>query len=611
MLHTVVSSPLPALFCDPPPPILTLSLSRPSYNRRPPLLTHQKKGFATAPLYTIALTFIDDNAKPEKVSVYMGSFFSSNALGPATGYLLGGYFLTLFVDRSVTPRIDQKSPAWVGAWWMGYLLSGCLAIVAGCHFLLIPRQLPGMSWVRKLRRTDPLHLHDTGDLQAPLAGDAVDSHSKQRTTASDAANSSGPASPSASASAGQQPRRSPSASSLQPEAPLLSPRQKRTQWLRNLWQDLWALMCNPAFMGVSLGNYSDAFMISGVGNFLPAFVQTQFHLTSADASFLCGVSIILGVGLGMFGGGIIPRCMKWRPRQLAVFMVICSFLSVCFFAAFFVQCQSLRLAGINVGYPASVPQPPQNASAWTGCSASCGCVSKAYTPVCDTSSGVTYYSPCAAGCLADLPGSIHHYANCTCAGAAPGPTLEDGKCRAGCNSLGLFLFLVFVALLCMFLNGVPITMVHLRCVEDRLRSLALAFAAFQSRLLGATIAPVITGAILDNACVLWETTCNGSRGACLEYNNHTMAVGLFISSLVVKMAGTIGYGIAAWKFPKHRDLPFELSKKYEVRPDGSTEALEGHDGADQDDDHVPLYAFEGGAAAGYDDFDDNTSSSFA
>ncbi len=49
--------------------------------------------------------------------------YSMGALGPAVGFLLGGTFLTLWVDPGSTPEgLTDSDQNWVGAWWIGFLL---------------------------------------------------------------------------------------------------------------------------------------------------------------------------------------------------------------------------------------------------------------------------------------------------------------------------------------------------------------------------------------------------------------------------------------------------------------------------------------------------------
>ena len=42
----------------------------------------------------------------------------------------------------------------------------------------------------------------------------------------------------------------------------------------------------------------------------------------------------------------------------------------------------------------------RNATTPALCNAHCGCAAEVYHPVCDRSSGLTYMSPCHAGCVA-------------------------------------------------------------------------------------------------------------------------------------------------------------------------------------------------------------------
>jgi len=40
-----------------------------------------------------------------------------------------------------------------------------------------------------------------------------------------------------------------------------------------------------------------------------------------------------------------------------------------------------------------------------------------------------------------------------------------------------------------------------------------------NRLLGAIPAPIVVGAIIDDACVVWGENEDGSQGSCLIYDN--------------------------------------------------------------------------------------------
>ncbi|KAM3866235.1 solute carrier organic anion transporter family member 2A1-like [Diretmus argenteus] len=79
-------------------------------------------GIDATPVTPFGISYIDDYAEPENAALYIGNF----------GYILGSLMFRFFVD---VDRIDNPKdlmppdPRWVGAWWMGMLVSsGCLAL---------------------------------------------------------------------------------------------------------------------------------------------------------------------------------------------------------------------------------------------------------------------------------------------------------------------------------------------------------------------------------------------------------------------------------------------------------------------------------------------------
>ncbi|XP_060069119.1 solute carrier organic anion transporter family member 2A1-like [Ylistrum balloti] len=68
-------------------------------------------------------------------SVIMGL----SIFGPAIAFGLGGFFTKIYItleDVNISPR----DPRWVGAWWLGFLLFGFLAILAGIPVFCFPRR---------------------------------------------------------------------------------------------------------------------------------------------------------------------------------------------------------------------------------------------------------------------------------------------------------------------------------------------------------------------------------------------------------------------------------------------------------------------------------------
>ena len=69
---------------------------------------------------------------------------------------------------------------------------------------------------------------------------------------------------------------------------------------------------------------------------------------------------------------------------------------------------------------------------------------------------------------------------------------------------------------------------------------------------GATPWPLLFGAVLDNACLVWQENC-GEKGSCWIYDNVKMGQGIFIIVLVCKFIAFVALAIATrlYKPPKH------------------------------------------------------------
>merc|ERR1719305_1777636 len=85
-------------------------------------------GAGAAPLYTLGVTYIDENVGPASSAFYLGIFYTMAIVGPAIGYSVGGHFLTFHTDFLEEASSDSSS--WVGAWWLPF-------VICGAAFLLV------------------------------------------------------------------------------------------------------------------------------------------------------------------------------------------------------------------------------------------------------------------------------------------------------------------------------------------------------------------------------------------------------------------------------------------------------------------------------------------
>ena len=102
-------------------------------------------GAGGSPLLTLGTTYIDDHVAKKNSSLYIGIIYTMSAFGPVLGFLLGGYLLSYYVDTYFVPdeliHIDRTHPRWIGMWWAGFLYCSIALIVLSVPFLMFPKRL--------------------------------------------------------------------------------------------------------------------------------------------------------------------------------------------------------------------------------------------------------------------------------------------------------------------------------------------------------------------------------------------------------------------------------------------------------------------------------------
>lgn len=102
-------------------------------------------GIGSAPLYTLGIAYLDENVGVHRSSLYLGIFYAVATLGPAVGYIAGGFLLNVYTDVRVASEvtITPEDPAWVGAWWIGMVIASPLALLTAAFLSIFPKELPG------------------------------------------------------------------------------------------------------------------------------------------------------------------------------------------------------------------------------------------------------------------------------------------------------------------------------------------------------------------------------------------------------------------------------------------------------------------------------------
>ncbi|XP_004716133.1 solute carrier organic anion transporter family member 4A1 [Echinops telfairi] len=441
-------------------------------------------GAGATPLYTLGVTYLDENVQSSHSPVYIAIFYTAAILGPAAGYLVGGALLNIYTELGQRTELTTESPRWVGAWWIGFLGAGAAALLIAIPVLGFPRQLPGTQRYVVVRTSDTHQLKDS--------------------------------------------------------SPTTEASSKFGKAIRDLPLSVWQLLRNPTFTLLCLAGAMEATLIAGMSTFGPKFLESQFSLSASEAATLFGYLVVPAGGGGTFLGGFLVNKLKLQGSGVVRFCLFCSLTSLLAVFVFVLHCPNVPVAGVTTSYHGH-PLAEGVLQLTAPCNAACACHPEHYNPVCG-SDGVLYYSPCYAGCLVEAaadPGSPKVYRNCSCVPprlfSGPGHATA-GKCSSACPRRPLLLAFMFVVIIFTFLSSVPALTATLRCVSEQQRSFALGIQWVVVRTLGSIPGPIAFGWVIDKACLLWQKQC-GTQGACFLYQNAAMSRYLLATGLLYKVLG--------------------------------------------------------------------------
>lgn len=468
-------------------------------------------GVGATPLYTLGVTYLDENVKSSYAPVYIGIFYTAAIVGPAAGYLLGGFFLNMYTEIGQTTELTPENPLWVGAWWVGFLAGGAAAFVIALPILGYPRQLPGSQRYVAMRVSEAHQLKDGSQVTAadPQFGKTV----------------------------------------------------------KDMPRSVLLLLKNPTFIFLCLAGATEATLIAGMSTFGPKFLESQFSLSASEAATWFGYMVVPAGGGGTFLGGYIVKKLNLRCRGIIRFCMLCAMVSLLAIFIFLLNCPNVPMAGVTAPYHYnsslrshySSPfymQTDRNSSfaggnLTVGCNANCQCVKEQYNPVCGAD-GLMYYSPCHAGC-STINHTLSHggrqvFTGCSCVFGNMSRSEERiavaGKCSSSCNHMPAFLSFLFIVISFTFLCSIPALTATLRCVPDSQRSFGLGIQWIVVRTLGGIPGPIAFGSVIDISCLLWQEQC-GEHGSCYLYQNSAMSQYTLVAGIIYKVLGTIFFLLAS------------------------------------------------------------------
>lgn len=172
--------------------------------------------------------------------------------------------------------MEPDDSNFIGAWWLGYVFGGILAMLVCTPLLAFPKELPDTPAIRKEKQ----QLSDT-----------VLDHNLPHT-------------------------------------------------FKELLPSLRDLLTNKTFVLLSLGGAFEGFAVGSFSTFLPKFVQAQFHVSASRASIYTGLCVVPGGGGGMLMGGFLLNKFKWTCSQITKACFVIAFVAFLCCGILFIGCSN-------------------------------------------------------------------------------------------------------------------------------------------------------------------------------------------------------------------------------------------------------------------------------
>ncbi|XP_035938693.2 solute carrier organic anion transporter family member 2B1 isoform X1 [Halichoerus grypus] len=453
-------------------------------------------GVGAVPIQPFGISYIDDFAHNSNSPLYLGILFAVTMMGPGLAYGLGGLMLRLYVDIDRMPEggisLTSKDPRWVGAWWLGFLVSAGAVALAAVPYFFFPREMPKEKHELRFRR------RALAAAASPVSK-GEDSPSEQ--------------------SPGESREKQDSLTQIAPDLTVI-------QFIKVFPRVLLRTLRHPIFLLVVLSQVCMSSTVAGMATFLPKFLERQFSITASYANLLIGCLSIPSAIVGIVVGGILVKRFHLGPVRCGALCLLGALFGLLLsLPLFFMGCSTHQIAGIT-RQPGNLPGP----DLFPACTEPCSCPLDDFNPVCDPRTHVEYLTPCQAGCTGwlvqeALDKSQVFYTNCSCiVGGGPVPA---GSCDSACSRLVLpFMLLVSLGAALASLTHTPSFILILRGVKKEDKTLAVGIQFMLLRVLAWMPSPVFHGSAIDTTCVHWAQSC-GRRAVC-RYYDHDLLRNRFI-----------------------------------------------------------------------------------
>ncbi|KAJ8044884.1 Solute carrier organic anion transporter family member 5A1 [Holothuria leucospilota] len=468
------------------------------------LLGQLLTSFSSA-VFPLIVSCIDDKVSKRNSAMYIAIMFTTFPIGATLGYMIATFCLRLPVtfpmDKLDTYPIGLDDPRWLGAWWFGFVVSGCMVFLFSFPLYFFSDHHP----FKKPK--------NPGSGSSSRSGSIELDQSKI------------------------------SEMSIGFKMPDVSDEDGLIGFIKGLSKSVLRVLRNFTVMAMILATCANTASLAGGRAFGPKYIQNQFNLDTSRAALLTGVVVIPAAFIGTLSGGYVLRKFNLQNKGKALMILILH--SFCFVTTMFyllIGCPNPPTAGLTTNYNQKdsytssyvvdiepINNNDQTSSLIDHCNTDCDC-SIDYKPVCG-SDETTYVTPCHAGCKSSEIWEVNGknttvFVECSCI-----PTdftsefyeYDDGfafpeACSTGCDNM----WIVYISVNMLYFTFItfaanPTLMLQIRVVEERDRSVMMGISNVFMKVFGFIPGPIYFGATIEKACLLFQTSC-GKTGNCILYD---------------------------------------------------------------------------------------------